>query len=805
MKKQLIFLISLFCFGCCHVALNAQVTVTGKIVDRETELPLAKVNILFHSLENAAEVGNVSQNDGTFRIVLPKAGTYSVRYSHLGYKSKKDTVAVPKDSLALGTVRIKPDKQELKEVKIEDQKTVYDENSDKRVYSPDDKQLQAGASVVEFLQTIPSLNVSNKGKVTLRGNSNVTIMIDGKLAGVSQSGVRAILENLPVASIERVEVIDNPSAKMNAQGSGGIINIVTKKGTVGGLSGSVSVSVGLREKANGSAFISYRGKKAGFYATYGYRYGKYAFYSTDSGLNRIPPSVQWNYNRRIVGREIEGSHSGGFGADWSPNAYNTFTVSGFGSYVYNVSKSMGYYDQYFDGQPSFEYFEREVYQLENELNAEGALLWSKKFRKPKQELQTEVNYGYTSSRSESNLSRLRTGETDLRYTDQTQRMHFVSLRSDFVLPISADMKFETGIRYAGRFIRNGFDASFQEPFVPVWVKDTLLINNFRYAEHVAAFYGEFTHKIKKWKYRLGFRAEPTFIQTYLENGNVSGNRSYFGWFPFAGIYRDITKQLEVKLTFARRISRPKPGSLNPFTDFSDPLDLRFGNPNLNPEYLNTVEFATQYKKNDYFFKGALFGRFYNNPFGRFRYLDTSGVVVTTSLNYQTENQAGLELIGSAKFFKALTLTANLNLYYTHINASDVLPGLKNSLFGYEAKFTAAWFVPKVFSGLFVFNYRGPEILLQGQTFGTWRMDISIRRSFFKNRITLSASVQDIFNTWYGLRQTATYDVDRYSVKKDETRIFMAGISFRFGKNRNDNSDNNNNNNFPDRDKPNTDQ
>lgn len=782
---------------------SAQVSVSGKLVDKETGTPVGKVNVLFTSLQTEEKMGAVSESDGSFQVTLPTGGSYAVRYSHLNFKTKKDTVQVPVTGpFALGSIKIKPDNQELKEVKIEDQqKSVYDESSDKRIYSPDDMQLQSGASAIEFLQTVPSLNVTNKGKVTLRGNSDVTIMIDGKLAGVSSSGVRAILENLPISSIERIEIMDNPSAKMNAQGSGGIINIVTKKGVNQGLSGSVTVNVGMREKANGSAFLSYRGKKVGFYTTYGYRYGKYAFRSNETGHNRVvlpDTAIQWNYGRKVVGTEIEGAHSGGFGLDWTPNAYNTFTASGFASYVYGITKSQGYYRQYFTDQPEFEYFVRDVYQQDNELNAEGSLLWTKKFRKPKQQWDTEVNYGHTSDRSISDLGRLRFGENQYRNTVQAQRLHFVSFRSDFTLPINSGMKFETGVRYAGRFIRNAFDASLKESETGDWMADTSLINTFRYTEHVAAFYGEFTHKIKKWKYRLGFRGEPTFIHTFLENGNVAGNRFYFGWFPFAGVYRDITKQWEVKLTFARRISRPKPGSLNPFTDFSDPLDLRFGNPNLNPEYLNTVEFATQYKKNDYLFKGAVFGRIYNDPFGRIRYLDTSGVVVTSTRNYKGEQQAGLELIGSAKLFKALTLTANVNLYYTHIDATDVFPTLKNSLFGYEAKFTAAWFLPKVFSGLFVFNYRGPEILVQGQTWGTWRMNLSIRRSFWKNRITLSASVQDIFNTWYSLRTTRTYDVDRNSVRKDETRIFMAGITFRFGKEKNTGSGDGDN--LPDRDK-----
>lgn len=781
----------------------AQVWVGGRLVDKETGNPVPKVNVLFTEWGAAEGHGTVSEADGSFRLDLPATGTYLVRYSHLGYKTKKDTLTVTAPGgTALGTVKIKPDLRDLQEVKIEDrQKTVFDEDSDKRSYSPDEKQMQAGASAIEFLQTVPSLNVTAKGKVSLRGNSDVTILIDGKLAGVSSSSIRAILENLPVASIERVEIIDNPTAKMNAQGSGGIINIITKKGKSGGLSGSVSLSIGIREKAAGSAFLSYRSKKVGFYATYGYRYGRYGFYGTDSGLNRIPPYVQWNYGRRLNGTDIEGAHSGGFGLDWSPDAYHTVTLSGFGSYVYGITKSTGYYAQYFDGQPPFDAFVRDVYEKDRQLNAEGSLLWTKKFRRPKQRLDTEFNYGHTQSRSVADLGRLRDGETQLRNTGQGQRLHFVSLRSDFTLPLGTGMKLETGVRYSGRFIRNGFDAAYRNPGSDVWTPDTLLINRFRYTEHVAAFYGEFTHKIKKWKYRVGFRAEPTFIQTYLENGNVSKSRSYFGWFPFAGVYRDITGQLEVKLTFARRISRPKPGSLNPFTDFSDPLDLRYGNPNLNPEYLNTVEFAAQYKKNDYYFKGAVFGRFYNDPYGRFRYLDTSGVVITTTLNYRAERQAGLELIGSAKLFKALTLSGNVNLYYTHINAADIQPGLKNSLFGYEAKVSAAWFLPKVVSGLLLFNYRGPEILVQGQTFGTWRMDLSVRRSFFKNRVTLSASVQDIFNTWYSLRQTRTYDVDRYTVRKEETRIFMAGVSFKFGRSKNNDNNHNDNGSFPDRERP----
>lgn len=776
MRQLLSFTVLFFLSGS---ALLAQLSVSGKISDKESAAPLEAVNILFKNLKSGAENGTTSGTGGLFTFTVSEPGTYLIRYSYLGYKTKKDTLLIDKP-LDLGSVKMKPDKQSLGEIRIEDEKDVFDEGSDRLTYSPDDIQLQSGASATEFLQTIPSLNVNAKGKITLRGNSKVTIMIDGKLAGVSSSNVQAILENLPVSSIERVEVYDNPTAKMNAQGSGGVINIVTKKGQNEGFTGSVSLAVGIREKANGSVYLSYRKKKVGFYANYGYRYGKFAEMSRDSGLNR-QSGLEWNYKRQFQGRQIEGAHSGGFGLDYNPNVFNSLIFSGFSSYVYGLRGTNGEFQQFFDNQPAFDSFRRTVYQRETEFNAEGALLWTKKFRKPKQTLETELTYGYNNQRQLSDLSRIRGEDVNDRTTDRIQNYHFTSFRSDFTLPISKGMKFETGIRYTGRFIRNEFDARFLEDQYGFWLRDTTLINTFRYTEHVAGFYGEFTHKIKKWKYRIGMRAEPTFIRTELETGNFSANKFYFGWFPFAGIYRDLNKYTEMKLTFARRISRPKPGSLNPFTDFSDPLDLRFGNPDLNPEYLNTLELSTQYKKEDYLFRAALFGRFYNNPYGRVRFLDTGSVVVTTTLNYKSETQGGLELIGSAKLFKVLTLSGNVNLYYTHIDASNIIPGQRNAVFGYEAKLTASWFLPKYVSGVFLFNYRGPEALVQGKTFDTWRMDLSIRRSFLKNKLTLTFSVRDIFNTWYGLRETRTADIDRNSVSKDETRIIMAGIIFRFGK------------------------
>ncbi len=757
--------------------------LSGKISDKETGAALEGVNITAKDINGGKETGTSSAKDGSFKLKLSSPGDYLIRYSFLGYKTKKDTLKVTED-INLGNIKLKPEKTELKPVDIETEKTVFDEGSDKTSYSPDEKMMQSGASVTEFLQTIPSVNINQKGKISLRGNSKITVMIDGKLAGISSSNVQAILENLPVSAIERIEIYDNPSAKMNAQGTGGIINIVTKKGEADGYSGSVGIAIGIREKANGNAYLSYRNRKISVYGTYGYRYGKFASYSTDSGQNIIPGVTEWNFSRRFDGRRIEGSHTGGFGFDWNPNVFNSLSITGFGSFVYGVSRNTGQFRQFFDGEEPFDSFRRDVYQRENELNAEGAALWVRKFRKPKQQLETEITYGYNAQRDRNDLSRLRSSDLDLRFTDRNQRYHFASLRSDFTLPVSKGKKLETGIRYTGRFIQNQFYGSRRENEFGFWLPDTFLVNRFLYREHVAAFYAEYTHKIKSWKYRLGFRGEPTFLRTELADGSFSADKFYFGWFPFAGLYYDITKTWETKLTFARRISRPKPGSLNPFTDFSDPLDLRFGNPDLNPEYLNTLEWAVQYKKGDFLFKSALFGRLYNNPYGRIRYLDTGSVVITTTLNYRGEQQAGLELIGAAKLFKVLSVSANVNLYYTHIDATDIQPGLKNSLFGYEAKLSAAWFLPKVVSGLFVFNYRGPDILMQGKTLDTWRMDLSLRRSFLKNKLTVTFSIRDIFDTWFGYRETRAVDISRSTVTKNETRIIMAGLIFKFGKNKN---------------------
>lgn len=771
---------------------SAQITVTGKVADKEVGNALEGVNILFKSIPGNKELGTVTAAGGAFSIKIPSAGTYSVRYSYLGYKTKKDTISLSAD-LHLGTVKMKLDKKELNPVDIETEKTVFDEGSDKLSYSPDEKQMQSGASVLEFLQTVPSVSVNMKGKITLRGSSKITVMIDGKLSGVTTSNVQAILENLPLASIERIEIYDNPTAKMNAQGAGGIINIVTKKGENEGFNGSVSLAVGIREKANGNIYLAYKKKSVSVYGTYGYRYGLFASTSRDTGINRIPGVSEWNFERRFDGRDIKGSHTATFGLEWAPDVFNTISLTGFTSFVYGVSNTTGYFTQQFDEQPPFDAFRRDVGQRNNELNAETGLYWVRKFRKPKQVLEAEITYGYGNQAQKSDLSRNRNQDIDLRYTDRRQTLQFVSARTDFTLPISKGMKFETGARYSGRFINNEFNAKRRENDFGFWLPDSFLINKFSYAEHIAAFYGEFTHKINKWKYRVGFRGEPTFINTALTDGSFSDSRFYFGWFPFAGIYRDITKTWETKITYARRISRPKAGALNPFTDFSDPLDLRFGNPGLNPEFQNTIEWATQYKKGDYLFKGAVFGRFIENPYGRIRYLDSGSVVITSTLNYRSERQAGLELIGSAKIAKALTLSGNVNLYYTHIDASDIQPGLKNSLFGYQAKLTAAWFLPKIVSGYCVFNYRGPDILVQGKTFDTWRVDLGIRRSFLKNKLTLTFSVNDVFNTWFDYRLVQTPDIERYTVNKAETRIIMAGLIFKFGKNKNQI----NNNNVPD--------
>ncbi len=771
------------CLYLCALPLqvNAQdPALSGKILDKETGIALRDVNILATPLDGGKETGTTSMKDGVFQLNLPAPGAYLIRYSFIGYKTKKDTLRI-KESFHVGEVRLKPEKTELKPVNIESEKTVFEDDSDKTSYSPDEKMMQSGASVIEFLQTVPSVNINDKGKITLRGNSKITVMIDGKLAGISSSNMQAILENLPASAIERIEIYDNPGAKMNAQGTGGIINIITKKGEGQGFSGSVGAAIGLREKANSTAYLTYRTKKISIYGTYGFRYGKFASYDTDTGQNRIPGVSEWNFNRRFEGRLIEGSHSGSFGVDWTPNERNSVNITGLGSFVYGVSKNTGRFRQFFDGELPFDEFTRDVYRREKELNAEGAMLWLRKFRNPKQQLETEITYGFNAQRDINDLGRTRGTETDLRKTDRNQGYHFASFRSDFTLPVSKNIKFETGIRYTGRFIENSFYSSRREDRFGFWLPDTFLVNTFRYREHVAAFYAEYSHKINRWKYRLGFRGEPTFLRTELADGSFSADKFYFGWFPFAGLYYDISKTWETKLTFARRISRPKPGSLNPFTDFSDPLDLRFGNPDLNPEYLNTLEWAVQFKKGDYLFKSALFGRLYNNPYGRIRYLDTGSVVITTSLNYRGEQQAGLELIGAAKLFKSVTLSANVNLYYSHIDATDIQPGLQNSLFGYEAKLSAAWFLPKIVSGLFVFNYRGPDILLQGKTRDTWRMDVSVRRSFLKDKLTLTFSVRDIFNTWFGYRETRAEDISRFTVSKNETRIIMAGIIVKFGK------------------------
>ena len=787
----LTFLLSIF-----TLSLFSAVTVTGRVIDATTGLPVEFVTVAVINPANKKTIGGALTNEaGIFNISNIKSGTYELHVSFVGYEPYSAPLAVQNEEINLENILLKESSKELKEVQVIGQGTQMRFDIDKKVFSVDQNIAAAGGSATDVLENIPAIEVDNDGNISLRNNESVEIWINGKPSGLTADNRAQILQQMPAENLESIEVMTNPSAKFDPEGTAGIINLVMKKNRKAGYYGSISAGTMIERGKPGYNFgasINYNVGRFDMYANIGYR----NMNSTGRGfIDRL------NYNEGDTTQLIQNStnafNMGGTffraGIDYRINDKNTIGIGGMGHFGKPFMESetdylltrkvtntvLRDYSRVNKGLNEHKGGNFNVYHKvdldKNGSNLMTNLIYSRHVNSSDQHYQQEDKL-IPENRQDRNQT-----------TDGNSRN--LEAKSDFTWKFTENNRLELG--WSSRWNERLNEATAFD-FVKKAAIDAYY-NKFDYSEQIHALYATYGLRINNFSAQAGLRGEyfssrSTTTPAPTEDVKQPIENKYFQPFPTIYLSYSLPENQEVQLNYTRRINRPRGRMINSFRDYSDSTNISYGNPSLRPEITSAFELNYIKSWDNHTFSSSLFYRFNDDDIERVS-LVKKGQLESTYMNLTKEHDLGIELIARNRLFKILNLTSTLNMYYNRQDGSvyenalypDVrfeLPELES--FSWGVRIMGNMMFSSTFSGQITGSYRSSELLAQGERQARYSVDAGLRKTFFNRKLNLNFNIRDIFNT-RGFKGT-TWGEGFYqrSDMQRRGRMFGLTLTYNFG-------------------------
>lgn len=762
--------------------------LSGTVYDEQgTPVEYATVS-LFSMRDSKLVTGGITDTKGYFKIKEIKLGAYKVHIKFIGFSTKeiKAIYLFPKGrgkgqgtEQDLGKIILEGSSVEIDDVNIVADKSHIQYKIDKKIINVSQDINSAGGSAVDILENTPSINVDIDGNVELRGSTNFTVLIDGKPTVLEASEV---LQQIPANVIENIEIITNPSAKFDPDGAAGIINVIMKKKKSMGFNGVANASVGTRDKYKGNVLFNYKTGKLNFTAGIDYRD---EMRHGSGRLNRITYYPDTSYFMNFNGDRNRNIYGYGFrgGIEYYINDKNTLSLSGrSGQREFNRRSLSQYYE--WTNPASID----EHYWRDNDMGYLGAsykidLNYSLKFKKPDQKLEVLLYYSkWDGKRIDDQIKYNTDSEGNIiDYNPEKRKADQINVREqyryqfDYTSPIGTNGLMEAG--YVGRFDLSNLDYQYSNDSSGIWILDQEKSNKADYYRNIQAVYGTFASKIAGFDYKLGIRIEYTdrLLDEYTTGDKYIVNR--LDYFPSVYITRELNKKQQVQASYSRRINRPRGRYLNPFPDYSDPSNVRAGNPGLEPEFIDSYElnFQNRFKKS--FISAEAFYRRTNNSITRVRTTENN-VIYRTFDNLNHDNSLGLELMANIQFNKWWRLNGSSSAYYYSIIGEIDNESISNESFNWNLRLNNTFSFKSNTRIQLTGFYTGPSVTAQGSRGEFYFVNVAVRQDFLKKKLTLTAQLRDIFNT---MRHTFTSITNDFYSKFEFTRegqVFTLSLTYR---------------------------
>lgn len=773
--------------------------LTGRIVDKLSDKPMEYVSFrLFSVKDSSVAAGVFTDPDGRFNLEQLAYGNFYGKLTFSGYETItiNDIKISPSiKSVNLGTYKMIIDKTiDFEEVKVVGQLDVLKAGIDKKIYNVGEDLSVKGGTANDVLNNIPSVEVDQDGRIMLRGDGTVTVLIDGRPSSLSGGNGKSLLDALPAGSIERIEVVTNPSAKYDPDGTSGIINIVLKKNKLKGFNGMLTANVGSGNLkggnlADGSFSLSYRNGKFNAYGSYSGRYmaGYRNNYSSLEQTFSDNSSLKIVQNR--LGTDLNAGHTFRVGSDFYLKPRHVIGFSATGS-IGQRDRTGDQWNTSYDGDGNvISFWNRVSNDPTNQQNFDLNVNYKFDLKDDKgsftidanQSLGKEEIAGYY-EQTDYNLDSTLIGSYLLdQQLFNTEKNNVTTVQSDFtyLLP-KRKARIETGLKAIVR--QQGVDtySESRNQSSGIYEEDTLANFIYQYDEQIYSAYGIFGQELGKFKYQAGVRLEQSYQIPNLISDTIRIVNDFFNFFPSAHIRYAFTPKSEVSLSYSRRINRAGSSNLNPFTNYSDPYNLQRGNPNLQPEYIDSYDLGYTNERKKVTLTTSIFYRYTTGVITRIKEFYADNTSAVTYANIDKSYSFGTEMIFIVKptTWWRNSISGNANF----IQYDDNTNSFNRSGFNWNLKYSGTFdFWKKTASIQINGTYNAPRITVQGTARRRGALDISGEKKFKDGMFSVGFRVSDIFN-----RQGFEMQVNQPTIRQDVefkwlTRKYFITFTYKFGK------------------------
>lgn len=755
-KTAQVFFFFLLCITSAFAQNNKLASIKGKVLESQSKAPLAYAEIrILKNSDSTLVTGGISDDKGQFSLEAPY-GEYHAIVEFLGYQRQRIpnlSLNASKSNLDLGNISLSASAQNLQEVVVQAEKSSMELALDKKIFNVGKDLANAGGTASDILSNIPSVSVDGEGNVKLRGSDNVRILIDGKPSGLVSFKGGAGLQQLQGSMVDKVEVITNPSARYEAEGMSGIINIVLKKDRRQGFNGSFDIITGNPDNFGAGANVNYRKDKINFFLNYALAY------RLQPGRNEQYQEVYDGATTRILEQSSKSrmratNNSVNGGLDYYFDDKNIFTAS----YLWRRSDARRINDvQYKDYINTlsnlYSITDRQQDETEDEPNSEYALSYKRSFEKKGHELLIDARYLDYWEHSDQTFTQKSVfadgspnvpgSRTQKSLNDETEKQWLFS--ADYVQPFGKDGKYELGLRSSFRDMSNDFFVTEQDETGAYSPLDSLN-NNFLYDENINAAYAIIGNKFKRFSYQFGVRAENTDIKTTLAQTNESNPRNYTNLFPSAHFTYKLAQENSLQISYSRRVRRPRYNDLSPFVTFSDNRNFYSGNPDLNPEFTDAYELGHVKFFEKGSFASSLYYRYTTGKIDRIRRVNSDGFASTRPENLLDEHSFGAEFTSSYTVTKWWKLDFNLNFFRAITDGSNIQEDYQSDTYAWFTRQTSRFSLAKKTDIQIRASYEAPRKTPQGEVKSLFFTDLSVSRDLFKGQGKLILNVLDVFNS-----------------------------------------------------------
>ena len=783
----------------------AKGNITGKVLNKATGEPMDYVTIqLLTGNGKPLAIGTSTAEDGSFILPNVSDGSYILKISNIGSVDQERPVKVSGGDVVVEDIRLADDTKMLQEVVVEGVKSQMRFELDRKVFTVDANVTAAGTSASELLESIPSVEVDQDGEVSLRGNSSVTVWINGKESGLTADNRAQILEQIPAETIDRIEVITNPSAKYSPEGTAGIINIVLKKDRRAGYFGSAELSLDSRGAGNAGVNFNYNSSKVDAYAGVGFRMRR------NTGGSIMDREYENDFYTKGEGRSPNRGNNIflRLGATFHATDNDDISLSGFGMFGHNRSHST---TEYSSNLPSNWLSNINRSHNRGDMNAAHAELgythkWSStnilditgSFNfwggKQRNSYEQDMTYNFEIDDYTSYDP-----ETGYYYDDLYQEQHMNmnnknwEVKADYSNQFTDWIKLETG--YNGNFSKENTPTdTYTGTSSADMVQNPLLYNRFIYRNDVNALYATLGGTVKSFSYSAGLRAEQWTVHTRsLAFGQSEADvpefkKNNFSLFPSVFLSLSLPHDNEMQINYTRRLQRPWGGQLNSFHDISDPTNISYGNPELQPQYSNSFELNYIKSWTWHMISVSAYLRTTNNMTNRISFLD-GDIMYSTWANVADQTNSGVEIVGKNNLFGRLDLTTTVNLYNNHISAWKynfitengnpvLLTGDKQDSFAWSIRAMASVKLPWSLSFQATGNYNSKMLTAQGSRQGGWSVDVGVRKNL--GNWSFALNCRDLFDSRRFKSTTYGPGYTQYNERWRGGRTVRLTIKFSFG-------------------------